>query len=775
MTTQPTQPLSPPSDLPSVRSDVPDWLEASTTLDEETVDVASSACLRSTFRVGGIHCVACAQLIESELTALAGIRSVQVNAAAARAMVVWDPAVGGADRWLDALKRSGYSALPDQGVDAKQARRSESRQVLWRFFVASFLAMQIMMLATPAYVATDGSLSPDLRQLLNAASWLLTWPVLIFCGSPFFKGAWRSLRVGRLGMDVPVVLGLGVGFFVSTLATFDPSGPWGHEVWFDSVTMFLSFLWFARWMETRMRHRAEEALASTARDLPSRVQVLDTAGAWQTVAVSDVAVGQTVRIGAGETVPLDGTVVDQAATVSESLVTGEPRWQVRERGDWVLAGARNGERLLTLLARRIGRDTQHARLVALTRAALSQRPQALRVADRWAGPFLALVLALAAMGGLYWWWVDPSQWLKVTVAVLVVTCPCALTLAVPSTLVAAAAGLARQGVHLRQLSALERFEHLDTVLLDKTGTLTEPVAHLAGPNFVPAQSEGAPDSPVLEEGVCWTWAQALASTSSHPISRALMQAAARAGVPPPSPIRWGSCEELSGLGVQARDPAGRVWRWGRPTWVGNSTEAAEDSTGRGAQVALGVDGRLLASWRWTDVAKPGALDLVQGLKARGLRVCLATGDAGVHVDELARQLGIDEVRQGLLPQDKRALLQDLQAQGHRVLMVGDGLNDGPVLGAAEVSIVLGQDVAAVQDVADAVIPSGDPMAIQGLWTVADRTRQVMRQNLYWALAYNLIALPWALSSWLMPWLAGLGMALSSLLVVFNAQRAGRSP
>jgi len=539
------------------------------------------------------------------------------------------------------------------------------------------------------------------------------------------------------------------------------------------VTMFLAFLWFGRWMETRIRHRAEETLESTVTDLPSRIQMLGADGTWQTVEIATLAVGQTVRIGAGETVPLDGTVLGPSANVSESLVTGEARWQVRQAGDWVLAGARNGEGLLTLTVRRLGRDTQHARLVALTRAALSQRPQALRVADRWAGPFLALVLLLSAAGGLFWWWMDPSQWLKVSVAVLIVTCPCALTLAVPSTLVAAAASLAQQGVHLRQISALERFEHLDAVMLDKTGTLTEPMAHLVGPDEV--LSDAGEPIPVIDADgtTSWYWALALASTSSHPISRALVQAADRAGVRMPSRVEWVACEERSGLGVEARDLAGRVWRWGRPTWVGERGDSMAVSSATAAQVALGVDGRVLATWTWADVPKPGAQALIRGLDARGVAVCLATGDAGPHVDELARRLQVEDVRQGLMPQDKWRLLQAWQSQGRHVLMVGDGLNDGPVLGAAEVSVVLGQDVAAVQDVADAVIPSGDPLAVLALWRVADRTRRIMRQNLAWALVYNLVALPLALSSWLLPWVAGLGMALSSLLVVLNAQRAGR--
>ena len=723
----------------------------------------------SSLQLTGMHCAACAGIIEQAIGALAGVDEVRVSASAQRATVQWDPARTQPSQWIEAARSVGYGAAPDAALAARELRRQEHRQALWRLFVAGFLAMQVMMMATPSYVAVPGELSDDLRQLLNWGSWILSVPVLWFAGMPFLRGAWRSLQVRRIGMDVPVALGLVVTFVASTAATFDPAGPFGHEVYFDSLTMFLAFLWVGRFLEMRSRHRAAERLESTAGAMPQTALQVQEDGSTAEISIHRLRRGDRVRVPSGAVIPADGPLLTAGADVSEALITGESSAVRRSAGENLWAGSLNMGPPLQMRVDKLGADTRHDAIVSLMREALSSRPSSVRVADRWAGPFLWAVLALAAMAGLVWWSIEPARALWVVVAVLIVTCPCALSLATPSTLVAAAGGLARRGVLIRRLDTLEAMAGVRQVFLDKTGTLTEDRLELQRADLLDA-------SVLPSSAVALSRAASLATWSGHPLSRALVAAQSLAServAPAPNGTddAWSAVVETPGSGLQAQDDQGRVWRLGAAAWAAGAEGGALLLVGE-HNVLLSCNGQAVAAFGFEEFVRQGAPQAIQHLEAAGLQLSLLSGDNQPRAQALAQKLGLADWHAGLSPEDKLFMLKRAQSEGRRAAMVGDGLNDAPVLAAADVSVAMGHGALAAREGADAVIVSGKLDALADLHRTSLRSMAIVKQNMRWAVIYNATCIPLALAGWLPPWAAGLGMAASSLLVMLNAQRAG---
>lgn len=700
----------------------------------------------SQFQVAGMHCAACSGIIESALLKLPGVEGASVNAASARLALRWQPARVALADVLAALQSAGYRATPDVAAPARELRRQERRQALWRLFVAGFLMMQVMMLATPAYVAAPGELSPDLDQLLRWGSWVMTLPVMAFAAGPFFSGAWRQLRVRRLGMDVPVAIGIAVTFIASSGALFDPAGPLGHEVYFDSLTMFIALLLLARWFELGARHRAAEALEAVAGALPTAAERLREDGSSERVPPEALRPGDSIRVTAGEAFAADGCVAEGRGWVNEALLTGESAPVAKAAGDAVVAGSLNLDGVLVVSVQRVGADTTAQGIVRLMQQAQSQRPLSSGVLDRVAAGFTATVLLLALAAGLAWWWIDPSRAMAVAVAVLIVTCPCALTLAAPAAWLTASGALARRGLLLADLSALERLCTVDTVVFDKTGTLSEDRLQLRR-----WWAEGADADALLAV------ARSLAGLSRHPHAQALADGTA-AGV-------WTDVREVAGRGVEARDATGRLWRLGAPAWVGARPDPE-------ARLGFGCGDCVL----WLDLAevpRADAAEAVAALRSQGRRVRLLSGDQPAAVARMAAQLGIEHWQGGATPESKLAALRGWQADGERVLMVGDGINDAPVLAAADVRVAMGQGAMLARSAADALLVSDRLMALPQALVLARKTRRVLRQNLAWSALYNLACVPLALAGWLPPLAAGIGMAGSSLFVVLNAQRLNR--
>jgi Cu2+-exporting ATPase len=712
----------------------------------------------SHFQVGGMVCAACADLIEAAVLAQPGVAGAEVNYASQRLKVAWRPGLALPSQVVAAVEAIGYAATPDTTESARALRRREERGALWRMVVAVFCAMQVMMYATPAYVAEPGSLAPDTLRLLQWASWLLTLPVLGFSALPLFRQALGALRRGEVGMDAPVVLGLAVGFVASTGATFDPGGVFGHAVYFDSLTMFVAALLVGRWLTLRAQHRVTAALeAAVARIAPAARRMADD-GSITAVDPAELVPGDRVRVLAGEAFPADGELLDGPVEVDEALLTGESRPVARQAGDAVLAGSLALNAAATLRVQRTGADTRHGAVVALMRQALVQRPTLLRAADRIARPFLWGVLALAALAGAGWSLVDPTRAVAVAVSVLIVTCPCALALAAPSALLAAAGSLARRGILVQRLDAIEALARLDLIFLDKTGTLTEDRLQWQGLVPLPAAQDVGLDAPALQ-----ALAVALARHSTHPLSRAIAQAAVVGPVPELHGVR-----ETAGRGLSARLPDGRELRLGARDFAAPGTPAGADAVD--APVWLGLDGQAVALCALGETLKPDAAAAVQALRDDGLRVALLSGDTPARVRAVATALALDEAEGGASPEAKLARIERAQAQGLRVGMAGDGLNDAPVVARADASFAFAQGSAITQTGADVVLLSGKVDGLVATRRTARRAMRVLKQNLAWSVAYNALSVPLAVAGLFPPWAAGIGMALSSLLVVANALR-----
>ena len=707
--------------------------------------------------IEGMHCAACSLTVEDALSRVPGVISVQVGAASHRARVVWRDTQVLPSAWMQAVQDCGYRAVPANDVFASERRKLETRKALWRWLVAGLCMMQVMMYAYPAYIAHAGDLTAEMEQLLRWASWVLTLPVMLFSCGPFFRNAWRDLAHLRVNMDLPVAIGILITFAVSTAGTFEPLGQFGHEVYFDSLTMFVFFLLTGRWLELRLRDRTAGALEAVMNRLPDSVERRQSDGAFVRVAARRVMVGDVLRVQPGETFMADGVLCEGQTQVDESLLTGESRALPRGVGAPVLSGSHNVGSTVQMRVEHMGAATRFAQIVALMESAAATKSQGAVLADRLAKPFLIAVLIAAAAACAWWWGRDPEHALMVAVAVLVVTCPCALSLATPAAMLASAGAMARGGVLVRQLQALEALAGIDTLVFDKTGTLTRDSMVLASVET----RVGCSAQTALEMAV------ALAQHSHHPVSRAL------ASAQKVTAWRCYSVHETAGKGVAgvvynmgAQGDVGAVsLRLGSDTFCAVPSVATSD-----VMVYLSDDQGWLASFRLQEELRAQAASVVAALTEHGVDVCLLSGDRAPSVARVAQQLGIQRFVAACSPDDKLHYLHGLQAQGHRVAMVGDGLNDGPILAGANVSFAFGQAVALAQAKADFVVLGEHLMRVVDTLVLARRTMAIVRQNLWWALAYNTACVPLAVFGVLPAWLAGLGMASSSLVVVLNALR-----
>lgn len=563
-------------------------------------------------------------------------------------------------------------------------------------------------------------------------------------------------------MDFPVALGMLITFVVSTMGTFSPTGIFGKEVFFDSLTMFVFFLLAGRWFESRLRDRTAGALEALMNRLPDSVARQTAAGTFERVSARRVVVGDVLQLLPGETFPADGTVLEGQTSVDESLLSGESRPLARGPGDAVIAGSHNLAGVVLVRVDQVGAQTHFAQIVNLMESASTTKPKLARLADRIAKPFLIGVLLASALACLYWWGEDPERALMVAVAVLIVTCPCALSLATPAAMLSAAGALARRAVLVRRLDALEALAKVDTVIFDKTGTLTQDAMVLSGTRC----RDGYSADTVLG------MAAVLAKQSLHPVSRALAVAAqlgSAAG-------DWVGKDvvEHSGKGLTGTvsDASGDTQT--AKLWLGSAGfcgVADEDSTV--LQVFLCDEHGWLATFELQEDLRADAMQTVTALKQLGIEVQMLSGDTADAAARVARSLDIDHFQGRCSPEEKLGLLTQLQQAGRHVAMVGDGLNDGPVLAGAYVSFAFGQAVPLAQAKADFLVRGQRLTDIASAVVLSRRTLKVVRQNLVWAATYNAICVPLAVAGMLPAWLAGVGMASSSLLVVLNALRLSK--
>ena len=711
--------------------------------------------------IEGITCAACIWLNEQHVAQLPGVTGVQLNFATRRARVRWDERRIKLSEILAAIAAIGYRAHPYDAAKSEELARRERRGALWRLFVAGFGMMQVMMYAVPVYLAGDGDMAPDIEALLRWASMVLTLPVVFYSAAPFFRGAWRDLARRRVGMDVPVALGVGAAFAASVWATLNASG----EVYFDSVTMFVFFLLGGRFLEMTARQRAvsvTEALARLVPAVAARVVDYPHDRSTQQVVAAELAPGDVVLVKAGETIPADGQVLEGTSCANESLLTGESAPLAKSPGSMVTGGAVNVDSPLYVRVDQVGEATRLSAIIRLMERAAMEKPAIVELADRIAGRFILALLAIAAAVAIAWGVIDPAKALWITVSVLVVTCPCALSLATPVALSVASGAMARAGLLVTHGHAIETLARATHFVFDKTGTLTRGQMTLL--ETLPLGDLDAASSLAL--------AAAIERSSEHPIGAAL-RAAAGADLPVLSEVN-----NESGCGMSALDN-GRAVRVGRLEYVaalhGQPLPAAAVSFAACSDtvIALGSAAGWLALFRLGDEVRPEAAAAIDALRAAGRQVSLLSGDAVAVALKVGQTLSIDEVHAAVSPQGKHDYVSRLQAGGAVVAMVGDGVNDAPVLAQAQVSVAMGGGSQLARTQADLILLSENLDHLSRGFEVARRTLAIIRQNLLWAFAYNLIALPLAIGGFITPWMAGIGMSGSSLLVVLNSLRLQR--
>ncbi|MFM9971541.1 MAG: heavy metal translocating P-type ATPase [Burkholderiales bacterium] len=710
--------------------------------------------------IEGIRCAGCAATNEKTLGAMPGVLGAQVNYSTHRATVRWDASRIALSQILAAVAGIGFRATPYDPAGADTKRGMERRDLLWRLFVACFGMLQVMMYALPAYIAGEGEMTADIGQLMQWASFVLTVPVVIYSAAPFFRGAWRSLVARRLGMDVPIAMGVAISFVASVVATIRG----GTEVYYDSVTMFVFLLLLGRYLELLARQRASAALLHLERLVPEfahRLTKFPRSRDTQQIPVAELKQGDLLMVKPGETFPADGVVIEGESQASEALLTGESHPVAKRIDSPIMGGAVNLTSPLLVRVTRVGADSVLSSILRLVEQGAAQKPRLVKLADRVAAHFILLVLLLAGFAGVYWMAVDASRAVLVVVAVLVATCPCALSLAMPAALTAAHGAMARIGLIGRAGHAIEALAGATDVVFDKTGTLTYGMprlveAHVLGP--------GSKD-----EYLCI--AAALESMSEHPIAAAFRAQTTGQGAVAPGISNF---RNTPGAGVAA-EVNGREIRLGSAKFVADLAGClpAREGTSNDSIIWLADPSGLLAAFRLADTPRPDALQTTSELIAMGFTLHLLSGDDCAPTTELARKLGIAHVESSATPERKLNYVRALQNAGRRVAMVGDGINDWPVLAQADVSIAMGSGTRLAQIKADAVLLEGRLSALPDSIRLARKTLRVIRQNVCWAFGYNLLVLPLAVLGELTPWAAAIGMSSSSLVVLLNALRLQR--
>ena len=695
----------------------------------------------------GMHCAACAWLIDNALMREPGVDEVSANAVTGRVRLRWDPARTQLSQPLQRLRALGYTPCLATGMAREQARRRERNRDLLRIGLAALGTMQAMMFAEALYLDTANSMSAPMRDFLRWITFLVSTPVVFYAGWPFLSGARRELRMRRPGMDTLVATSTLLAYFASVWETIAQ----GRHVWYDAAVMFVFLLLAARMLEHRARRVANAQVDALARARPVFAARETADGGREAVPLAALREGDVALVAAGDTVPADGELMDAPAQLQEALLTGESRPVEHQPGDTVLAGSIAHERPLRMRVTATGTATRLSHLIRLVEEAQAHRPPLAQVADRIAAWFVVAMLAAAAVVYLAWRMHDPSRAFEVALALLVISCPCALSLAVPAALAAAHGTLARQGVLATRTDALQRLAHATDVVFDKTGTLSDGHPRLGDIEcFEALDTDGA-----------LRIATALERSSRHPLAQAFEATAlARALEIPAAQEAW----TIAGLGLEGVVD-GHRWRLGRADFA-----AGREDDGR---LWLGDGTDAVAAFRIGEQLREDAAQTTSQLHAIGLRLHLASGDAAPAVERAAQALGIDDAHARQSPEDKLERVRALQALGRKVAMVGDGINDAPVLAAADVAIAIGDGAALAHRSADLVLAGPVLARIPRAIALARRTHRITRQNFAWALGYNAVALPLAALGMVTPWLAALGMAVSSLAVTLNALRLTR--
>ncbi len=716
--------------------------------------------------LSGITCAACVWLIEQQLLRLGGVLSVDINYSTQRARVRWDEDRVQLSDILLKIQQSGYSAAPYDAQKVEEEAQKARKKSLIRLAVAGLSMMQTMMFSVPTYLYDN--IEPQYLTILHWATFLLVLPVIFYSALPFYQGFWRDVKNRRAGMDTPIAVAIALTFGAGLYALLSGAG---QGMYFEGLAMLVFLLLLGRYVEQNARRKAGDAAERLVKLVPAFCHQL---AAYPDETVTEAAVvklraGDVILVKPGEVVPVDGEVLAGEGAVDEAMLTGENLPVSKRIGDKVTAGTLNTESPLVVRAEEVGGSTRLSHIVRLLDKALSQKPRLAVLADKYASSFVSSMIVFAVPVFLGWWWYsDIYQALWVTVSLLVITCPCALSLATPTALAVSTGKLAASGVLISGGQALEALAVASDVVFDKTGTLTQ---GRLGVREVLVTGR-------LKKETAVAIAQALEAQSEHPIARAVNQL----------DVPFSDGRDLSvsnrinrvGYGVSAlvgMDGEETVWRIGRPEFVaeiaGHLPQQWQNLAHAGTLIALGNSNGFAAVFLLDDQIKDDSAAMLAKLREQGLRPHILSGDREAAVAALAAQLGVADYRSEASPEDKLAYVETLQRQGCKVLMVGDGINDAPVLAASDVSVAVAGGADVAREGADVLMLNDEMGALAETVDQARRTAAIIRQNLIWATVYNLLAVPLAAAGFVTPWIAALGMSSSSLVVLLNALRLRR--
>lgn len=725
-------------------------------LQRDFVETHSNSAL-ARFLVEDIHCAACAWLIEKAIGNSPAVNAVRVLLNDKIVSVEFDPQELTVSRLMRELNRIGYRPAPYHPDRARAAAKAENRRFLMRLGIAGIGMMQVGMFAIGLHAGAIDGIDEEFRQLLRFVSLLVATPVVFYSAQSFFQNAWINLRNRSLGMDVPVATAIGIAYLASVFATIRGVG----EVYFDSVVMFTFLLLLGRYMEMKARHRLGDP-ATALRNLLPRACIKMDGSEQQQVPLERIRPGDTVLVKPGTVIPADGVVVDGSSAVDESTFTGETDAVRKNLGDSVHAGTSNGESPLQI---RVESEFQQSKLqsvFSLLEQAQQTKPRIAQFVDSLASRFVSTVLFLSAATACYWYFVDPSKAFWVALSVLVVSCPCALSLATPTAITAAVSRMREIGILVVSSRSMETIPDINRIVFDKTGTLT--FGHLN----IEHTEVFLPD---LDEHQALDIAAAVEAYSEHPIAKAFKEASRGKA----STRQVSELQQHSGLGISAKVD-GEPVLIGSWNLVGCDGEKQPQANPRNnshqswRRVYLRVNKRLAAVFEMSDQLRPSAGPCVTEFAQRGLSLTVLSGDSQESTAATAELLGIEEALGGQLPGDKMTHTQNMQRRGNRVMMVGDGINDIVALAGADLSVAMGDASELTKTNADCIMTSSNLLTLNTGFEVARLCKRIIRQNIAWALMYNGLAIPLAMMGWIPPYLAAIGMSLSSLIVVMNAWR-----
>jgi Cu2+-exporting ATPase len=690
--------------------------------------------------VEGITCAACAWLIEKQLLNLKSVKRVDVNTSTNRAMIHWDKSATPLSELITSLAEIGYKAYPFQSDLEAQQKQQTAKAYIRRLGVAGLMTMQVMMFAFAMYFGMFSGMDSNFEQYFRWISLILATPVILYSALPFLSNAINGLKAKQLNMDLPVSLAIFGAYGASCYATVMEVG----EVYFESICMFTFLLLLGKYLEFRARLKASEFTANLQKLLPLTARTLDERGNEHIIAAKKLKLNDIVLIKAGETIPADGILVKGSTSVDESMMTGEHQ-PVRKYIDHnVYAGTVNHDGIIEIKINKLGQNTLLNQIIRLQHNALTKRPRLVEITDKVAQWFVAVLLLFASITAIGWYQVDPDVAFWITISVLVATCPCALSLAIPTALTCAVATLTRKGILIKQAHVLETLSKLTLFAFDKTGTLTQGKFSLDVIDIL--------DDNYSKEQILDIAAQ-LESYSEHPIASAFKEFKGQR--------KFDDVQLHPGIGISAQFD-NTHYAIGKSGWF--------DTKKTNAQATLYINKQAVARFYFVDKVKADADKLINVLQAANLSCHMLTGDASDAGAKVAKKLKLDSVLASCSPKDKQNAVDHWSSQGEIVAMVGDGVNDSPVFASAHLSIAMETGADISKNSADVVLLNSDLASISHLLTIAKQTRRIIKQNLALSLLYNGSILPLAAMGLVAPWMAVIGMSASSIIVICNSLR-----